>query len=997
MGIEAMINACGFNSPSLWLSSRDLHRFGVVVPKTPISTKTIEEKINKMFSIYPVMGGRKALGCAVLESQNMRGEPNMRGYHLIGDDESISSLWAALIRNQAQVKGFHVTQNSMCWTGMIPDSVFIPYLDFDEKGLGEKDFTSILRTRIMSSINLLQDIFEKILGHVPAYQMFFNKRELGDGLMKYSVHVHWYQLGIENINLWKGLLGNLEDLPRKLLWSQVEGKWGVVSDTKPLVDLAVYGGRRQLFRGPYSGKHGDDNCILMPVFPEYDTKSEEWSLRVHHTPEIFDYIMRSRISSSKVGLHIVDLIDHIPPQLSYHASHVPLSSAILGESNGKMWDFFSPIVISAIIPAWQRFRYDFLLDCPSSRGASVPYKDVRIIRNQPHESKPGLRYLTVEGDTFCFMDSNHCHGSSRTAIGICVDLVHCVIQQTCFACKKWSEKYSFLHIGNNIRIETLSNSRDSNQEHFSPLTNEGHQFFLDYFPHLFRYHRITDVVWVYDENLRTWKNGARGNRIVGILLDRLNKKHFAYISAKKNITVKKQIASIPVNISREESDKMREKIHKEARKFLTKHNQLLRFSAPQRGKLLDDFKTYTCAGGEIAEFNPYPHLIPMKNGQCLNIFTFETEEIRPNHYFTGLLSAELLPSNHNETKEMDEWFLEVASGDVSKSLYLKQITAYCMTHLTHDRHWYTTKGNGKNGKGLHKQLLVDTLEGVEGCDPKWKCLQQKFWEKKPTGSENSEGASPEAFQLLHKTLAYSDDMDRVPINSGLVKSLVACEPRSARTLYGTPIQFKPSAKYLWTTNFFPDGPGNDPAYWERFILLIFGTKYTDNPEKVDKDKYILPMDQVRYMSLLGKKDGFITAAVIALYEFYKSLPWDNELKQPRQLSSIPIPESVKKSIMEARETQLPLATFIREYTVKADHPLSYVSVATLFHNYILYLENANERKLKAECTQSNFVRLLSSALDIESTSTSVIGIKLIKEVIASKDRGYPTISGDAVL
>ena len=51
---------------------------------------------------------------------------------------------------------------------MIPETVYCPYLDFDEKSFGESDIETVLSTRVMPAINLIHAALCKAAGaHVP--------------------------------------------------------------------------------------------------------------------------------------------------------------------------------------------------------------------------------------------------------------------------------------------------------------------------------------------------------------------------------------------------------------------------------------------------------------------------------------------------------------------------------------------------------------------------------------------------------------------------------------------------------------------------------------------------------------------------------------------------------------------------------------------------------------------------------------------------------------
>ena len=994
-----MLETTHLNQAQHWFGGREFFQKGVIVPARVISAKTVESKIAMIEKFYPIVQGSKAFGCAVHEGLVMR------GLHVLGDDDDIARFWmqaSELALSVQNLKTFDLRERAMLWTALVPNTVYVPYLDFDEQARSIDHYETIMTGRVLPAIGLVTRAIAKAASVENVnWQMYQNVRQLSDGRMKFSFHVHFYDIGILNINVFKLLLSNMSDLPRKLLWKNHLGNWIIEEDLKPLVDTGVYGGRNQLFRGPYCGKKGDAEAVLKPVSVSQD--DGKWKIQVLEDFTMpspltkLDFILRARIARSPKGLKIIDFGDHIPA----HLAPLPSSDSsvhtntVTSVEHHAFYEFFQPLLFSSILPAWQEFRYQHLVKQSLGGGATVPRTSLRIIKNEPHRAKAGIRWLTVQGDTYCMMDANHFHSQNPRTIGVVVDFVHCRIQQSCYACGRPSMFYCFLHLANEIRVEEEARSKFSHLKHFEHSQNP-HQFILDYFADLFRFHRITEAVWVYDEDSRVWKTDQRGTRVVGMLIDRVNSRYNAYLNERQQLIMNELIAARDAAMAREgkEETKEQKEAYKEGlitdgRKFLSEHSNIIRLSATTRGKIIDEIKQYRVRE-EVSAFNPHEFLIPMKNLSCLNVFTLETEEIRPNHFLTGVLNAEILSDTSSpDFAEVDQWFLEIATGNQEKADYLKLLAGYLLTMSVHDRKLYVMKGTGKNGKGIFKQFLLNILEGPEGAESRWASLKPQYWAARATSNENPEGASPSTQKMLHKAVLYTDDMDRSHIDSCRVKRIVAGEPQESRKLYGNPIQFQPTAKILWTSNFVPDGPGNDHAYWERFVMISMLTKYTPYKDRVDEKNYIFPMNSMKCKNLLEKRDVFFTLVVRQLHKYYRSLPWNKDKNEPLELASFPLPKIVEDAGREARETQLPLASFIREYTVPCNQPLQQVEISALFHAYMIFLENSNERRMKNETTQTSFIRLLTTGLEINVHSTRV-ELKMKKQIVSLKEQGAPS-------
>lgn len=251
-----------------------------------------------------------------------------------------------------------------------------------------------------------------------------------------------------------------------------------------------------------------------------------------------------------------------------------------------------------------------------------------------------------------------------------------------------------------------------------------------------------------------------------------------------------------------------------------------------------------------------------------------------------------------------------------------------------------------------------------------------------------EQATPESYELQNKTVYYTDDIMPIPLDANKLKRIVAGEEQSGRPLWGKPGSIHPRGKVLWTSNFDPNGPGEDNAYWERASYLPMLTKYVPAGGGVDPTRYRFEQNHVRYQKLLEKRNGFFSVTVKALATYYQSLEWDSIKRQPATLSSFPLPKVVETAVSEARARALPLAAFMKEYTKTGTHPLEYVKIEDLFQNYMLYLDNVNEQRTKRNTTQTSFVALLASSLEINCAAGAVDGRMLVKKVVRRSDYSF---------
>lgn len=982
LGWEKMLDACNLNNSSMWCASLSLFSYGVLVPRPKFKTETNDYRIGLISNLYPVNDKVKALGVALHEKENLR------GFTMVGDDLDIASFWAAMYEGETAVRGWDVVTKAMCWTASAPGTVFVPYVDFDEKG-GPDDFHRVYTERFLPAVALIQaNMPASVTADEKRAVVFFNSREDGP-LWKYSFHVHWPSLGVENIMDWKRFLLSISDMPRKLIWKKEGERWLVTTDERiSMFDPAVYGGRRQLFRGPFCGKMDNASAVMTPLCPAQGPDGRFHAMRRSFTrDEMEKYILQARIARWPTGLVMLNFQitlagpgSVLSPDKEVQHERPPFVVAV--EKETPMTIFLEPLLRHFILPKWQEKRKRSLLAL-NAKGAVVPVSNLVISRNVAHPTKPGVRHLTVDGDTFCLMDTDHVHTRARRdVVGISIDFMKATIQQNCHACGRKSEVFCFLHQGNQIEITPEADSKFTAISHWETL-NSPYQFILDYFPDLFLLQRGTRTVWVYDRANAVWRTDVSGNVIIGQLVDELNSRFLAYLQGYKKNVVAKQIhtwGNANQEATRDEIEAFVLRVHEEARKFMAKNTPFIKVSATARGKMIEDIRSYNIHR-EAREMNIFPHLVPMKNKMCVNVFTMETKEMLAEHFFTSCVDAELVGEDTDEVKEILAWFDEISTGDAEKCKYFKRFAGYCFTFLIHDRKFLVCIGCGKNGKGAYKQFIMDISKGPEGFESRAKNLLQNFWDRRGNSNTGPEQATPESYELLNRTFFYTDDILPIPLDANKVKRLVAHEEGSGRGLWGKPVDIKPKGKVMWTTNFNPNGPGEDNAFWERLVVAPMLTKYVPVGCPVDPSRFRFQQNSVRYLQLLEMRDAFFSITIRALAKYYQELPWDAVKQQPAVLASFPIPASMELALTEARAQQLPLAAFMKEYTKCVIHPLECVRVEELFQDYITFLGNMNEVKAKRDTTQTSFVRLLASALDVHCTRTYVEGKGLLKKIV----------------
>lgn len=978
LGMQALLDACHLNSSYMWLQSVNLFSSGVLAPRMSVSVAVIQERVNTMTHLYPVVNQGKRISVAVHE------QASLRGFHIIGDCVDVAKFWAGLVSSDLSVRSFDIFSKAMCWTAMVPGMVYIPYLDFDELGEKASDISKVLELRVVPCITIV-DRAVKAQQANAKYVVFYNTRRLEDGRSKFSFHVHWYNVGIESINSWKQFLASLTEAPRKLVWQRVDGAWKVEPDElKPMMDLAVYGGPMQLFRGPYCGKEGDTRTALLPVNIIDASGTPLIAESKDHFP--YEFILMARIAAwPSRQLHMIGFNEQLSGAPLPMIKQSQSEQAPAGVRTTKMVPFLRPILMRQLLPAWQKFRRFQLMGLPTAKGAVVPVENLRLVKDEPCRYKPGVWFFKVLGDTFCSHDPDSTHSRNPRTVGITVDFNKCVIAQTCYACGGGVKfpKYNFLHTGNDIDIQPEADSKFTAISHWG-VDRTPHRFILSYFADSFAMHRSTESLYVYDEESRTWKTGVEGNMVVGTLVDRLNSDYRAYIKMYKQLVVERQLHAVSIgnpDASQDEAEEKAAGIYEEARKFMAKNTACVVVSQATRTKFLAELQSYKVEV-EVDRFNHVEHYIPMKNGMYVNVFTGETGEMKKEHYFTSMVDAQLT-SNQDDIREISDFFAEISTGDKEKEQTLKRIAAYCWTMLIHDRKFYVLRGSGKNAKGAYKEFIILVATGPRNSPPRFKTHNASFWERRANQNGSTEQSTPEAFALQNKTIYYVDDMARVPLDADKLKKMVAGESASGRTHYGNPVNIAIRGKVVMSTNHILDLPGSDNAVWERLFATDFLAKYVEKLIDVNPAAHRYLLNPVKVQRLHTKLDAFFTVCVEELTAFYRTMPFGPD-GLPTELHCFPVPASSEKTKEYMRSQQLPLASFMQQHTKRTDQPLGYVQIDILFHNYMTFLENMNEKTLKNGTTQANFIRLLSSGLDVVCTEKLVVGRSLTQSVVAAR-------------
>ncbi len=106
------------------------------------------------------------------------------------------------------------------------------------------------------------------------------------------------------------------------------------------------------------------------------------------------------------------------------------------------------------------------------------------------------------------------------------------------------------------------------------------------------------------------------------------------------------------------------------------------------------------------------------------------------------------------------------------------------------------------------------------------------------------GPSPELVNLRFSRLAVASEVSkRARISEESLKIYSGGDPIACRSMYSnTILEFVPMFKILFAMNRIPGLDGADTALRARFITIPFRAHFTSDPDKLDPDAHIYPID-----------------------------------------------------------------------------------------------------------------------------------------------------------
>jgi putative DNA primase/helicase len=230
-----------------------------------------------------------------------------------------------------------------------------------------------------------------------------------------------------------------------------------------------------------------------------------------------------------------------------------------------------------------------------------------------------------------------------------------------------------------------------------------------------------------------------------------------------------------------------------------------------------------------SELNRRLDLLPVANG-VVDLRTSGLREGRPEDLMSR--GSHVV---YDETATSEDWnkFIDdITCGDKEFASWLQRWAGYCATGETSEQAIVFLTGEGSNGKGAFTRMLEAALGDVVVTGPA-STLATSRW-----GSDG-DAATPTIARMAGRRLVlFSEGKQEARLAEDVVKNVTGEETIVARMLNANPIEFKPTAKLLVSTNHRPVIVGTDKGIWRRVKIAPMRAEFSNSG-----DPGTLPIDR----------------------------------------------------------------------------------------------------------------------------------------------------------
>ncbi len=221
----------------------------------------------------------------------------------------------------------------------------------------------------------------------------------------------------------------------------------------------------------------------------------------------------------------------------------------------------------------------------------------------------------------------------------------------------------------------------------------------------------------------------------------------------------------------------------------------------------------------ITDFDSDPWLLNVRNG----VIDLRTGELKDHDH--RLLLMQQCPVVYDPDAEAPLFnaYLDRCMPNVDMRSYLKRIVGYSITGLTTEQAMFLHYGDGANGKSVYLEVMGAVMGDYGQVVPRETLLI------------NSSTQHPAAVaRMVGKRFMQTSETARGKrLDEEMVKGLTGGELATAREMYGSWFDFKPTGKIQYVTNHKPR-LSDAESIWRRLHLIGWPVKIED----AEKDRFL---------------------------------------------------------------------------------------------------------------------------------------------------------------
>lgn len=310
--------------------------------------------------------------------------------------------------------------------------------------------------------------------------------------------------------------------------------------------------------------------------------------------------------------------------------------------------------------------------------------------------------------------------------------------------------------------------------------------------------------------------------------------------------------------------------------------------------LRDTAEVFTVAGEIPMEkrLDQNPFLLGFK-GETYNLQTGERKMAEATDHVSMSTGYELPKDINPEIRANLQKLLSDIQPQTDEREYLLRFLASTLDGCNADEIFTIWTGNGRNGKGVLQELMMETL-GDDDNGYYASIASTMLTNERPDSSK----PIPDVLNLRGKRYASaSEPQEGKGINAGFVKWLTGNDPISGTYKHrNEEIKFRGQHSLILLCNNIPSMNSEDTALWDRARVQHFAMKFVDNPRPDTNERQI---DR----RLKNKVKEWAGQFMLLLLDYYKKY----------QAEGLAPPPGVLRATNKVKDDNDPCLEFINEF------------------------------------------------------------------------------------